>query len=57
MFKHDLKAGESIRVGDAVIKLQSKNGQCCTLVIDAPREVLIQTNPKPTREQEEQAAS
>lgn len=44
MFKHDIKVGESIKVGDAVITIQAKSGQICTLQIDAPPDVRIQTN-------------
>lgn len=44
MFKHDIKVGESIMVGDAVITIQAKSGQNCTLMIEAPPDVRIQTN-------------
>ena len=43
MFKHDIKVGESIKVGDAVVTIQAKYGQICTLLIDAPPHVPIQT--------------
>ena len=43
MFKHDIKVGESIKVGDAVVTIQAKSGQICTLLIDAPPHVPIQT--------------
>ena len=43
MFKHDIKVGESIKVGDAVVTIQAKSGQICTLLIDAPPDVPIKT--------------
>ena len=54
MFKHDMKVGESIKVGDAVVTIQAKSGQICTLLIDAPPHVPIQTA-KDRKKQEESA--
>lgn len=44
MFKHDIKVGESIQVGDAVVTIQAKSGQICTLLIEAPPHVPIKTS-------------
>lgn len=44
MFVHDMKFGESIKVGDVIVTVQSKSGQTFTIVIDAPRDVPIQTS-------------
>lgn len=54
MFKHDIKVGESIIVGDAVVTIQAKSGQICTLLIDAPPHVPIKTT-KDRKKREENA--
>lgn len=42
MLKHDIKVGDSIQIGDAVITIRAKSGQNCTLMIDAPKHILVQ---------------
>ncbi len=42
MLKRDLKPGEELHIGDAVIKVVKKHGQCVSLAIEAPREVKIE---------------
>lgn len=42
MLKRDLKPGEELHVGDAVIKVVKKHGQIVSLAIQAPREVKIE---------------
>lgn len=54
MFKHDIKVGESIEVGDVVVTIQAKSGQICTLLIDAPPHVPIKTA-RDRKKQEESA--
>lgn len=49
MFKHDLRPGESIQIGDTIVTLVRKSSQVASLLIDAPRDVKITTN----REQKE----
>lgn len=41
MLKIDLKVGESIRVGDAVITLEDKSGKSARLSIEAPKSISI----------------
>lgn len=42
MLKLELKVGESVRIGDAVVTLEDKNGRIARLAIEAPRSVPIQ---------------
>lgn len=42
MLKRDLKPGEELHIGNAVIKVVKKHGQVVSLAIDAPREVKIE---------------
>lgn len=42
MLKRDLKPGEELHIGDAVIKVVKKHGQVVSLAIQAPREVKIE---------------
>lgn len=42
MLKIELKVGESVRIGDAVVTLEDKSGRVARLAIDAPRSVPIQ---------------
>lgn len=56
MLKHDLRVGETIEIGGAKVTLQRKSGQNISLVIDAPRDVLIKRTPKPQPTQEDNAA-
>lgn len=55
MFVHDIKVGETIRIGDAVISIHAKSGQVVTLCVDAPREVVIET--ERDRQKQQQAAA
>ena len=45
-FSTVLRVGESLRVGEALITLQEKNGRMAKLTIDAAPEVPIQTPQK-----------
>ena len=45
-FSTVLRVGESLRVGEALITLQEKNGRMAKLTIDAAPEVQIQTPQK-----------
>ena len=38
----DLKIGESIKIGEAILKLDDKSGKVVRLSIDADRAILIQ---------------
>lgn len=42
MLKIDLRPGDEIKVGDAVVKMVHKSGQLACLVIDAPKDMPIQ---------------
>lgn len=42
MLKLELKVGESVRIGDAEVTLEDKNGRIARLAIKAPRSVPIQ---------------
>lgn len=58
MFKHNLKIGEDIWIGDARISLQKKSGQHALIYIDAPQTVKIRTSqerPEQEGKQKEQA--
>ena len=41
MLKIDLRPGEELQVGDAIVKMVHKSGQLACLVIDAPKETPI----------------
>lgn len=41
MIKIDLRYGEHLRIGDAVVRLERKTGQLACLVVDAPKEVPV----------------
>lgn len=41
MLKIDLRPGDEIQVGDAIVKMVHKSGQLACLVIDAPKETPI----------------
>ncbi len=56
MLKHDLKMGDTIQIGPTKIRISKKSGQICTLVIDAPADVVITLPPKSPKKQEDQAA-
>lgn len=42
MLKIDIRPGETLKIGDAIVKLVHKSGQVACLVIDAPKSVEIQ---------------
>jgi len=42
VLKRDLRPGEELKVGDAIIKIVKKSGQIVSLAIDAPPEVRIE---------------
>lgn len=42
MLKIDLRVGESIKIGDAVVTLDDKSGRTARLSIQADKSVLIQ---------------
>lgn len=42
MLKIDVRVGETIKVGDALIRVAEKSGQLASLVIDAPKSVKIE---------------
>ncbi len=42
MLKRDLRPGEELKIGDAIIKVVKKSGQIVSLVIDAPKDVRIE---------------
>lgn len=42
MLKRDLRPGEELKIGDAIIKVVKKSGQIVSLAIDAPKEVRIE---------------
>lgn len=41
MIQHNLRIGEELRIGDAVVRMVKKSGQVAALIIDAPPEVKI----------------
>lgn len=47
MLKIELKVGESVKIGEAVVTLEDKSGRVARLAIEAPRSVPIQRT-KPT---------
>lgn len=56
MLKHDLKMGETIQIGATKVRISKKSGQICTLIIDAPDDVVITLPPKSPKKQEDLAA-
>lgn len=42
MLKLELKVGESVKIGDAIVTLEDKSGRVARLAIEAPRSVPIQ---------------
>jgi sRNA-binding carbon storage regulator CsrA len=42
VLKRDLRPGEELKIGDAIIKIVKKSGQIVSLAIDAPAEVRIE---------------
>ncbi len=42
MLQIDIRVGEQIKVGEAVLTLEAKSGQTARLAIDAPRSVKIE---------------
>ena len=53
MFRHDLKVGESITIGDVKLTLQRKSGQLCSLLIDVPDGTPIETSRTRSKKAEE----
>ena len=43
----ELKVGQSLKVGDAVVTLEKKSGQVARLVVTAPADVEIRKPQKP----------
>ncbi len=39
----DLKVGDTLKIGDASIRLEKKSGQLARLVVDAPLDTVITT--------------
>lgn len=56
MIKHDLKLGEDLWIGGAKIKMVRKSGQVCSLIIDAPDDMVVKT-PKSQRKDKEGKAA
>lgn len=52
MIKHDLKHGEELWIGATKIKMVRKSGQVCSLIIDAPDDVVVRTPKSQRREKE-----
>jgi len=52
VFKHDLRPGESIQIGETTVTLVRKSSQVASLLIDAPRDVKITTNREQKAEKE-----
>lgn len=50
--KHDLKPGEELWIGGAKVKMVRKSGQVCSLIIDAPADMVIRTPKSQQREKE-----
>jgi len=48
LLKIDLKVGESVRIGGAIITLESKSGSISRLSIEAPKDVPIERVQKGT---------
>lgn len=55
MIKHDLKLGEDLWIGGVKIKMVHKSGQVCSLIIDAPDDVVVRTPKSQRKEKEGQA--
>lgn len=45
--KVDLRVGESLRIGDAVIVLEQKSGQLARLVIEADKSIPVRKESQP----------
>ncbi len=56
MLKHDLKLGDTIEIGDTKIRMIRKSGQQCTLIIDAPSDVVIKLPVKSPKKKEDSAS-
>lgn len=48
MLRLDLKIGQSIKIGDVIVKLEEKSGKTAKLAIDAPRAIPIERVPQVT---------
>ena len=47
----DLRVGETLRVGDALIRLERKDGRRVRLLVQAPRTTKIQPPAKPSAQE------
>ena len=41
---HDLKVGQTLKIGNATIRLEKKSGQLARLVVQAPTDTIVQMN-------------
>lgn len=48
-FKTDLKPGDTVTIGDSIVRLEKKSGQVARLVIEAPESTPISTTNARTR--------
>jgi len=48
MLKIDIRPGESVKIGDAIVTLEDKSGKVARLSIDADRSVPIERVKAPT---------
>lgn len=45
MLRLDLKIGQSVRIGDAIVTLDDKSGKVAKLAIEAPKDVKVERVP------------
>lgn len=56
MLKIDLRPGESLTIGDAIVTLESKSGQVARLAVQADKSIPVQRiAPEPTAAQQVRA--
>lgn len=48
MLRLDLKIGQSVRIGDAIVTLDDKSGRLAKISIEAPKSVKIERIPEIT---------
>jgi sRNA-binding carbon storage regulator CsrA len=48
MLRLDLKIGQSIKIGDAIVTLEDKSGRVAKLAIEAPQSVRVERVPQLT---------
>ena len=41
MLKIDLRPGQSLSIGDAIVTLESKSGQVARLAVEAPKSIAV----------------